>query len=475
MVPAHGLIWTEHEPPRRISILLSRLRPLARRSGGARRRRRRGRVGVVGAGYTGLSAAIELAKNGYRVVVVESKDVGFGASGRNGGQICTGFSKDITEIEKRVGRTAAEACWSIARDAKQLIADRVAEYQIDCDLKPGYLHVADRASQVDELKHALDDWAGYGANGLTFLNRQELRDRLESEAYFGALREEDAGHLHPLNYCLGLAEAARRLGVTIYENSHVTSMRTDGKPRVETANGSVSSEFLVLAGNAYLKDAAPALYRRLMPVASYILATEPLGENRARALIRDDEAVCDTNFVVNYYRLSADKRMLFGGRASYSTLHPKDLSGFMRPRMLQIFPQLDDVAVDYCWGGYIGLTADRMPHVGRLGDRTYFSQGYSGTGVAMSGMCGKILAETIAGQAERFDVSGGLQASDLSRRTVPRPSARVGDAVLPDPRFFLASARSSGCYSRCLLSCLCPAIDKRTWGDELTSPNREHD
>ncbi len=366
-------------------------------------------VCVIGAGFTGLSAALELAERGYSVIVLEAHDVGFGASGRNGGQICTGYSCGMATIEAQAGVDDARKCWQLAEESKDLIRDRVEAHNIDCDLKWGYLHVAPKARATGELREMQAVHEKYGDHGTKVLSKAELGDRLGSPVYHGALWEPGAGHLHPLNYCLGLAQAAVAKGARIFENSAVTRVETGAQPAAHTASGVVRVKYMVIAGNAYIGRLVPELYARIMPVGSYILATEPLGENRARSLIRDDDAVCDTNFIVDYFRLSGDGRMLFGGRADYSSREPKDLFAAMRPRMLQVFPQLADARLDFCWGGNIGITMSRVPHVGRIGGNTFYAHGYSGQGVALSGICGKLMAEAVAGTAERFDLLAGFK------------------------------------------------------------------
>jgi gamma-glutamylputrescine oxidase len=361
-------------------------------------------VCVIGAGYTGLSAALALAEAGYKVVVLEARTVGYGASGRNGGQVCTGFSSGQAKIEAQLGKDDARKCFAIAEESKALLKERLATYTIDCDLTWGYLHAIPKAHQFGELKAWKDEYDALGYSDTSLLTKVELEERLGSRIYHGALREGGAGHLHPLNYCLGLARAALSKGAVIHEDSPVLSVETEGDPVARTANGVVRAKFMVIGGNAYLGKTVPVLHRKIMPVASYIIATEPLGENRAKALIRDNEAVANTNFIVDYFRRTGDNRMLFGGRASYSTLEPPNLGAYMRPRMLKVFPQLRDVKVDYAWGGYIAITANRIPDCGRLGPSTYYAHGYSGQGVALAGMYGKLMAEAIRGQAERFDL-----------------------------------------------------------------------
>ncbi len=383
-------------------------------------------VCVVGAGYTGLSAALELAERGYEVCVLEAEKAGWGASGRNGGQLCTAYNKSLADIEAMLGPEAARICWEVAEDGKDLIRRRVETHGIECDLKWGYLHAAARPSHLDHLKKIDDEWGRYGGQPTAILDKAGLEERLGTTRYHGALWESNAGHLHPLNYALGLADAVVAAGGEVFENSRVKRLEMEPNPIAHTDKGRVSARYLVIAGNAYLGRLAPPLYRRLMPVGSYIVATEPLGRERARSLIRDDDAVSDSNFVVDYFRLSADHRMLFGGRASYSGYEPADLFAFMRPRMLKVFPQLEGVGLDYCWGGNIGISANRLPHVGRLTNDVFFAQAYSGHGVVLSGVCGKLIAEAVVGTAERFDVFASIKHLPFPGGPVRTPLLTLG-------------------------------------------------
>jgi gamma-glutamylputrescine oxidase len=361
-------------------------------------------VCVIGAGYTGLSAALELAKAGYTVVVLEAQAIGFGASGRNGGQICTGFSSGQTRIENQLGKDDARRCFALAEESKALLVQRITDHAIDCDLTWGYLHCIPKAHQMRELTEWRDEYEALGVKGLSLLTKAEVEEKVATNIYHGALRESTAGHLHPLNYCLGLAKAAVDHGAVIYEHSAVVDLDTGPTPWAKTERGKVSAKFMIIAGNGYLGRTVKNLYGRVMPVASYIIATEPLGENRARALIPDNEAVANTNFIVDYYRRSKDSRMLFGGRASYSTLEPPNLADYMRPRMTKVFPQLSDVKIDFAWGGYIGITSNRIPDCGRLSPTVYYAHGYSGQGVALTGLYGKLMADCVRGVSEQFDL-----------------------------------------------------------------------
>ncbi|MHA1600374.1 MAG: NAD(P)/FAD-dependent oxidoreductase [Alphaproteobacteria bacterium] len=367
-------------------------------------------VCVIGGGYTGLSTAICLAERGYDVVVLEANRVGWGASGRNGGQICTGFAPGMGAVQKALGKADAKKIFDITEEAKALLRERVARYKIDCDLHWGYFHAATKQRHVVDLAEDQETLArdfGYDDTRLV-KGRDAVAPYVNSKAYVGGLYEGGAGHLHPLNYCLGLARAAEAAGARIFEGSAVERLEHGTPAMAVCATGSVTAKTVVLAGNAYLGGVVPEIQGKVMPVGTYIAATEVLGESRARSLIPKNIGVADCNFVLNYYKRSTDHRMLFGGRVSYSTLMPPNLPKAMRHKMLEVFPDLSDVRFEYTWGGFVAITMERTPHFGRLGDNIYFAQGYSGQGAAMTGIAGKILAEAIAGQAERFDLLARL-------------------------------------------------------------------
>ena len=361
-------------------------------------------VVVIGGGFTGLSAALELAEAGYKVVVLEAGKIGGGASGRNGGQICTGFSPGQARLEMQFSKDDARKCFAIAEEAKRLIEARIAKHKINCGLTWGYLHCIPKPQHFDALQRDVDEYEALGYSGCTVLTKEQLQAKLGSTLYHGAMREPRAGHFHTLDYLNGLAAAVAKAGVAIHEDSRVIALDTGAAPWAQTATGKVTAKFMVIGGNAYLGKTVKPLYGRIMPVTSYIITTEPLGEARAKSLIMDNEAVADTNFIVDYFRRTQDNRLLFGGRASYSTLEPPNIGAFMRPRLLKVFPQLKDVKIDFAWGGYIAITSNRIPDCGRLSPNVYYAHGYSGQGVALAQMYGKLMADAIRGTAERFDL-----------------------------------------------------------------------
>lgn len=366
-------------------------------------------VCVIGGGFTGLSSALHLAEGGYDVVLLESQRVGWGASGRNGGQLGSGQRVDQDDLEIKLGEERARALWHLAEEAKHMTKALIEKHQIHCDLKPGILHPCHKAALVaGSHRYAEKLQNDYGYEHAHIVTDSEMREMLGTHAYFGGWLDTDAAHLHPLNYALGLARAATDAGVRIYENSHVRDYQTDSKSMVYTQAGSVRADFVILGCNGYLENLEPRIDACVMPINNFILATEPLGDELARSLIRDDVAVADSKFVINYYRLSADGRLLFGGGENYRRRFPGDLKSFVRKYMLRIYPQLEHARIDYAWGGTLAITMNRMPHFGRLRSNVFYAQGYSGHGVAMASLAGKILAEAIAGDDTKFDIIAKL-------------------------------------------------------------------
>ncbi|MEM7547233.1 MAG: FAD-binding oxidoreductase [Pseudomonadota bacterium] len=358
-------------------------------------------IAIVGGGYTGLSAALHLAQRGYSVALADAQRVGWGASGRNGGQVGSGQRLDPEEMDHLVGRDASDRLWHLAEEAKVLVRDLINHHEIDCDYRPGIIHAAHRARYIqamkDEVTH-LEERHGYET---TFLPRDALQEIIASPAYHAGVIDPGGAHLHPLNYALGLAKAASNAGVRIFEQSEVTTVTETG---ITTAHGRIAADHIILACNGYLGNLMPEVAARVMPINNFIIATTPLDTDVATRVIANDMAVADTKFVVNYYRLSADRRLLFGGRESYGYRFPRDIKSFVRKAMIEIYPQLSDTPIDYGWGGTLAITMNRMPHFERLGKNVLSCSGYSGHGVAMATMAGALAAEAVAGQAERFDL-----------------------------------------------------------------------
>lgn len=370
-------------------------------------------VCILGAGITGLSTAIELARAGLSVIVLEAKRVAWGASGRSGGQAIFGFGCDQAKITQAVGLADSKRLFDWSLEGLDLIKTRCAEFGIYCDWRDGHAHVPIKPRHITELKAWQHDLAENFGYPLQWWEREQLQAVMPNERYLGALFDPRSGHLHPLKYTQGLANAALALGVRIFEDSPVTALERGPMPRFKTAHGEVACDFAVLAGNAYVHGIAPELDAKIMPVGTYIGATAPLGEAVARDLIRNDMAVADVNWALDYFRLSADHRLLFGGRASYSTLPPPDLAGTLRRRMTRVFPRLAGIEMEYVWGGYVDISLSRAPHWGRLGHNIYYAQGFSGHGIAATGLAGRILAEAIRGQAGRLDAFARIPHRDF--------------------------------------------------------------
>lgn len=368
-------------------------------------------VAVVGGGLAGLSAAIELADRGYSVAVLEGRQVGSGASGRNGGQALAGLACDQSTVEAQLGMDEARRVWAMTLEALDLIAQRCERFGIACEWQPGYLSLAVNERKARDLQQWFDHMqAHYGGAG-EWVAPKDLPKWIASRRFHSGIHDARSGHLHPLKYSLGLAQAAAGLGVRVFENTTVTRITPGPVAQVQTAQGTVRASHVLLAGNVYLQGLAPQLSSRIMPVGTYIVASAPIDPSLLSSLIPSRSAVCDTNFVLDYFRPTADHRMLYGGRVSYSTATPMNLAGSMQKRMARSFPQLASTPVEFAWGGFVDISMNRAPDFGRLADvagpahgtNIYYLQGFSGHGLALTGLAGKLVAEAIAGDAERFD------------------------------------------------------------------------
>jgi gamma-glutamylputrescine oxidase len=362
-------------------------------------------VCVVGAGYTGLSTGLYLAEKGYKVAIIEGARVGWGASGRNGGQIVNGLNASLQTIKKRYGQDTATFVAGLVQEGGEIIRERINTYDIQCDLKEKNIFTGLTSAHMSELEQRMKLWASYGLNNQEMLDKNQLREHVNSDLYAGGLIDHSGGHMHPLNLALGEAAAFEHNGGTIYEMSPVIDVdQTAAQPVVKTAKGTMTCKTLVLCGNAYLGHVVPTLTSRVMPVSTQVMATEPLGEARARDLIPTDACVEDIRYILDYYRLSGDNRLLFGGGTVYGGADPSDIKAKLQRNMDKVFPQLKGVRIDYAWSGNFALSFSRVPQMGRIGGNTYFAHGYSGHGVTGSHTFGRILTEAVHGDLTRFDV-----------------------------------------------------------------------
>jgi len=366
-------------------------------------------VAIVGGGLAGLSAALDLAAAGRRVVLLEAHEVGWGASGRNGGQAIHGLACDQTEIERQLGLDDARRIWAMSLEALDLLRQRMARHTIDCEWQDGFLSLATSARKGAALAAWADRMASVYGYPLQRIGAAERPRWIASARYHSGIHDPRSGHLHPLKYTLGLAGAAAAAGVRLHERTAVRALRPGRQPQLATDRGTVTADQVLLAGNVYLQGLAPALARRIMPAGTYIACTEPLPAALIDGLIPSRSAVCDTDFVLDYFRPTADRRLLYGGRVSYSTLTPADLAQSMRRRMVATFPQLRDVRISHAWGGFVDITMNRAPDFGRSDGNVYHLQGFSGHGLALTGLAGRLVAEAMAGDGSRFDVFARLR------------------------------------------------------------------
>ncbi len=377
-------------------------------------------VCIVGAGFTGLSAALQLARKGLDVVVLDAHRVGFGASGRNGGQVGSGFNMDQSALEKRCGAGNARLLWDLAEEAKNDIRQNCTDIAPDARYMPGVAHGCYAPREAQEYaRYAAYLAENYDYDQIAVLDRDAMVDLVKSTLYQGGILDMGAGHIHPLRYVFGLAEAVQKAGARIFDRSEVHHIAQGDPAELRTNNGRVRARHVILAGNGYFPNIERKVAAKVMPINSFICATEPLGDRAATVLARDI-AVADDKFVVNYYRMSEDQRFLFGGRESYAIGFPADISTALVARMTKLFPQLEGVRIDYVWGGSLGITMPRLPAIQRIAPNVISAGGFSGHGVALSGLAGKVMAEAIAGQADRFDTLAALNVPNFPGGTAFR-------------------------------------------------------
>ncbi|GAB1622447.1 FAD-binding oxidoreductase [Agarivorans albus] len=365
-------------------------------------------VCIIGAGFSGLSSALHLAEKGFHVVVLESAKVGFGATGRNGGQVVNSYSRDVDVIEQRYDKNTAQALNEMIFEGGEIIRSRIAQYNIECDYQAGGVFAANNPKQFKGLQEQKANWERFGNHQLQLLDKAELEQIVGTTAYQGGLLDMQGGHIHPLNLALGEAEAVLGLGGEIYEQSAVLSYQAGEPAKVTTEHGSVTANYLLFAGNAYLGELEPKLSDKAIRCGTQVIATEPLSDELCQQLLPQNYCVEDCNYLLDYYRLTADKRLLFGGGVVYGAKPLASIEKQIRPKFEALFPQLKGTAIDYAWTGNFLLTYSRMPQFGRLDSNIYYLQGYSGHGLTCTHLAGKLLAEVLSDQAQRFDVFASL-------------------------------------------------------------------
>ena len=365
-------------------------------------------IAIVGGGFTGVASALTLAERGYSVAIVEANRIGWGASGRNGGQLIAGISGD-SKVAAKHGDSIADMMWDMRWRGNDIVHERVAKYDIQCDLKNGFLDVASKGRQVEWLEEEAEQLDKHKhPYEFRLIDAQGTCELTGTDAYVGSLLTMRNGHLHPLNLCIGEARAASNLGVKIFEQSPVTHIEHGAKPKVMTSRGSIEANAVILAGNAYFQLEGKHLGGMVFPAGSYIVATEPLSETLQQQINPKDIAICELNEILDYYRLSPDGRMLYGGRCNYSGRDPKSIQAAVTPRMKKLYPQLKTARIDYEWGGKIGITVNRVPVMGRINNNVYYCLGYSGHGVNATHIMGEVLADAIGGTLEKFDLWAGM-------------------------------------------------------------------
>ena len=366
---------------------------------------------IIGGGLTGISSAINLSKKGYSVILCEARKIGWGASGRNGGQLGIGMRKDQFTIEKKLGLRHAKELWSLGLEAVEDVKNLIKENEIDCHLVNGVMSTACFEKDIDEYKFEIEHMAkNYDFEGYQFFNKEKIREEINSKMYLAGLLNSGSYHLNPLKLTLGLAKVAQKNKVKIFENTPIEKIREEGdRVQVMSKKGLIRANQVVVACNGYLDSILGSKKNKFMPINNYVVATEPLGEKRARQIIKNNYAVCDTRFIIDYYRFSEDWRMIFGGGETFTSNFVKNATSFVSKRMIKVFPQLQNVKIDYSWGGTLAITVNRLPHFGTLmNNKVSYAFGYSGHGLALSVLAGKLIAENIHGDHERFKFFSGI-------------------------------------------------------------------
>ncbi len=381
-------------------------------------------VVVVGGGFTGVAGALACAEKGFNVILLEAEAIGFGASGRNGGQLIPGLRWGMRDIHAEFGAERARAIFDVAWSARDRVWRRIARHGIDCDLKPGHLEAAYKPAHLAAMRAEAEFLAREYGHVTSVIEANEMARHINGGNYHGGVFDPQGGHFHPLNYALGLAEAAEAAGVRIFEQSRVIALEEKGMVEVRTGSARIHARHALIATDAWTSEIAPTLGRFTIPIMNYNVATAPLAD--PRALLPSDAAVADSRFVLNYFRLSADGRLLFGGGEKYGQRPPTDIAGFVRRHIVQVFPQLADTPIDYAWGGAVSVSMNRLPHIGRTGS-LFYAHGFSGHGALVSTLAGEVVADALAGTAASFDVMASLPARPFpGGKCLRQPLATLG-------------------------------------------------
>lgn len=386
-------------------------------------------VCIIGAGFAGVSAAYHLAKAGQRVILLDTKRVGWGASGRNGGQLHPGLREDLQWFHESMGADVAVKVHAANKASVEHFDWLVARHKIPCDRARGLLSACRKQSDIDEEIEA-NDWAHehHGVKLLEVLGRDEAEEALGTGGHVGAIRDMDGGHVHPLTFVTALADAAEERGAIIHDQSKVLQLEeTHNDARVSTSSGTVTARQVVLTGNGYMRELHGEIDARVLPINNFIVATKPIGAGKPGGILPHGDAASDTRFVVRYWRPTPDGRLLFGGGEKFSNAFPKDIEAFVRPHLGEVYPDLADVEIDHAWGGTLAITQNRLPLIRKLAPRITVAAGFSGQGVLAAPFAGKIIADSLTHDPAMLDLFSSL----------PCP-AFPGGTALRGPILFLA-------------------------------------
>jgi len=382
-------------------------------------------IAIIGGGFTGLSAALACAEKGLSVILLEARSIGFGASGRNGGQLIPGLRWSMREIDAEFGRARAQAIFDLAYGAVDRVKSRIAKHHIPCDAKKGHLEAAYKSAHFDAMQRDAAFLAQHFGWEAKIVLPKDIGQHIQGGGYHGGIYDAQGGHFHPLNYALGLAKAAQKAGVRIYEYTAAQTPVDKGTHvEIRAGAGTLAAKHVIMAADTWTGSIAPELISYTVPIMNYNIATAPLPD--ADQLLPSDAAIADSRFVLNYFRLSADKRLIFGGGEKYVQTPPSDIAAFVRKHMVQVFPSLAQIPIDYAWGGAVGVTMNRLPHMGRSGN-VFYAHGFSGHGALVTTLAGELMAEAVVGTMSRFDVFANLPHSRFpGGKWLSRPLATLG-------------------------------------------------